>query len=229
VLERFMQQFCAARKHFSGGAMRQRCLVLFAAFLVTAALACKKNETYTSDTSTTSTTASDTSGTTSTYDTSGTSATTGTNAAMTSAMDPADSDFMMKAAQGGLAEVDMGNMASSKATNADVKKFGDRMVTDHSKANDELKQLASTKGVTLPADVGDEHKKAMDEMSAKSGKDFDKAYMDDMVKDHEKDVAEFEKASKEAKDADLKAWATKTLPTLQGHLKMAKETQKKVK
>ena len=210
--------------------MKQRCLVLFAAFLVTAAFACKKDETYTSDTSsttTTSTTVSDTSGTTSTYDTTGSTGTA--TGAMTSSMDPADNDFMMKAAQGGMAEVNMGNMASSKATNAEVKKFGDRMVTDHSKANDELKQLASTKGVSLPTDVAEEHKKAMDEMSAKNGKDFDKAYMDDMVKDHEKDVAEFEKASKEAKDADLKAWAAKTLPTLKGHLQMAKETKAKLK
>jgi putative membrane protein len=144
-------------------------------------------------------------------------------------MDPSDVDFMNKAAQGGMSEVNMGNVAASKATNADVKAFGNRMVTDHSKANDELKQLASTKGVTLPADVNDEQKKTMDTISAKNGKDFDKDYMDDMVKDHEKDVAEFEKESKNAKDADLKAWVTKTLPTLQGHLKMAKEAQKKVK
>ncbi|HJW94502.1 MAG TPA: DUF4142 domain-containing protein [Thermoanaerobaculia bacterium] len=208
--------------------MKQRWLILFAAFLVTAALACKKNESYNNDTASTSTTASDTSGTTSTYDTSGTTSTAATGAT-TSSMDPADNDFMTKAAQGGMSEVNMGNMASSKATNADVKKFGDRMVTDHSKANDELKQLAATKGVTLPTDVNDEQKKTMDEMTSKSGKDFDKAYMDDMVKDHEKDVAEFEKASKSAKDADLKAWAAKTLPTLQDHLKMAKDTQKKVK
>jgi putative membrane protein len=207
--------------------MKQRYLVLFAAFLVMAALACKKEET-TSDTSATSTTMSDTSATTSTYDTTGSTA-TATSASATSSMDPADSDFMMKAAQGGMAEVDMGNMASSKATNADVKKFGEHMVADHSKANDELKQLAATKGVTLPATVSDEEKKDMDAMTAKEGKDFDKAYIDDMVKDHEKDVAEFEKASKEAKDADLKAWAAKTLPTLQKHLQMAKETQKKVK
>ena len=206
--------------------MKQRYLVLFAAFLVMAALACKKDETYTSDTSSTTST-TDTSTTTSAYDTTGSTA-TATNAAAT-AMDPADSDFMMKAAQGGLAEVDMGYMASSKATNPDVKKFGDRMVTDHSKANDELKQLAATKGVTLPTAVSDEEKKDMDAMSAKSGKDFDKGYIDDMVQDHEKDVAEFEKASKEAKDADLKAWAAKTLPTLQKHLEMAKEAQKRVK
>ena len=199
--------------------MRHRFLILFAAFPVTAALACHKTETTSSDTASTSTTASDTSGTTSTMGT----------AAATSSMDPADTDFMTKAAQGGMSEVNMGNVASSKATNADVKKFGDRMVTDHSKANDELKQLASTKGVTLPADVNDEQKKTMDEISAKNGKDFDKAYMDDMVKDHEKYVSEFEKASKNAKDADLKAWVTKTLPTLQEHLKMAKDAQKKVK
>ena len=147
----------------------------------------------------------------------------------TSSMDPADSDFRTKAAQGGLAEVDMGNMAASKATNADVKAFGNRMGTDHSKANDELKQLAATKGVVQPGDVNDEQKKTMDALSSKSGKDFDKAYMDDMVKDHETDVKEFEKASKNAKDADLKAWATKTLPTLQEHLRMAKDAQKKVK
>lgn len=210
--------------------MKQRFLILFAALLVMAAFACKKDETYNNDTASTSTTASDTSGTTSTYDTSGTSSTAATGmTGATSSMDKADTDFMTKAAQGGLAEVDMGNMASSKATNADVKAFGNRMVTDHSKANDELKQLAATKGVTLPADVNDEQKKAMDSMSSKSGKDFDKAYMDDMVKDHETDVKEFEKASKSAKDADLKAWAAKTLPTLQEHLKMAKEAQKKVK
>ena len=213
--------------------MKQRWLVLFAALLVTAALACKKTETYNSDTASTSTTSSDTSGTTSTYDTSGTSSTAATGmtgatgmSGATSSMDPADNDFMTKATQGGLAEVDMGNMAASKA---DVKAFGNRMVTDHSKANDELKQLAATKGVVQPGDVNDEQKKTMDALSSKSGKDFDKAYMDDMVKDHETDVKEFEKASKNAKDADLKAWATKTLPTLQEHLKMAKDAQKKVK
>jgi len=159
--------------------MKQRYLVLFAAFLVLAAFACKKDETYTSDTSASSTTMSETSSTSSTYDTTGSSATTASASATT--MDPADSDFMMKAAQGGLAEVDMGNMASSKATNADVKKFGDHMVTDHSKANEELKQLAATKGVTLPTTVSDEEKKDMDAMTAKEGKEFDKAYIDDMV------------------------------------------------
>jgi len=214
--------------------MKQRWMVLFAALLVTAAFACQKSESTTSSTSeTTSTTSTmaDTSGTTSTYDTSGTtstSSTTGTQAA-TSSMDPGDQAFANEAAQGGLAEVDMGNMAASKATNADVKSFGNRMVTDHTKLNDELKQLASTKGITLPSDVSDAEKKDMDGMSAKSGKDFDKSYIDDMVNDHEKDVAAFEKASKDLKDADLKTWATNSLPTLKEHLKLAKAAQKKVK
>ena len=122
-----------------------------------------------------------------------------------------------------------GQNAASNATNADVKTFGQRMVTDHSKANDELKQLATTKGLTLPASLSADTQKKVDDLSKKKGKDFDKAYMDNMVKDHEKDVAEFEKESKSAQDPDLKAWVTKTLPTLQDHLKMAKETQKKVK
>jgi len=81
----------------------------------------------------------------------------------------------------------------------------------------------------MPTELDAENKSAEDALKAKTGKDFDKAYIDDMVKDHEKDVAEFEKESKAAQDSDLKAWVTKTLPTLQDHLKMAKDTQKKVK
>jgi putative membrane protein len=83
--------------------------------------------------------------------------------------------------------------------------------------------------VTLPTDVDKESKETSDKLSKASGKDFDKKYMDNMVDDHEKDVKEFEKASKNAKDADVKAWATNTLPTLQDHLKMAKDTKSKLK
>jgi putative membrane protein len=140
-----------------------------------------------------------------------------------------DAGFVTKAAQGGMAEVNLGTMAAQKAASADVKTFGNTMVTDHSKANDELKQLAASKGVTLPADVGKENQDVADKLGKLTGAAFDKAYMKDMVEDHEKDVKDFEKASKSAKDPDLKAWAAKTLPTLQGHLKMAKDTARKVK
>jgi putative membrane protein len=125
--------------------------------------------------------------------------------------------------------VALGSLAAQQGTNPDVKNFGTRMTNDHGKANDELKALATNKGLSLPTELDAEHKSKQDELSKKSGKDFDKAYMDDMVKDHEKDVAEFQKESTSAQDPDLKAWVTKTLPTLQDHLKMAKETAGKLK
>lgn len=140
-----------------------------------------------------------------------------------------DSEFMMKAAQGGMAEVELGKLASEKAANAEVKKFGQMMMEDHSNANTELKALAAKKSVTLPTDVGSEHKATMDKLKNLSGAEFDKAYVEAMVKDHEKDVSEFEKQSTDAKDADVKAFATKTLPTLKKHLEKIKEIQSKMK
>jgi putative membrane protein len=136
---------------------------------------------------------------------------------------------MTKVAQGSMAEVSLGQMASSKATNADVKAFADRMVTDHTKLNDELKQLAQTKGVTLPADVDQASKDTADKLAKKSGKEFDKSYIGDMVAGHEKVAAAFEKEAKDGKDPDLKTWVTNSLPTIKDHLKMAKETKSKLK
>jgi putative membrane protein len=210
---------------------RPSIIVLFCA-LALVAFACHKestdNTTTTTDTYATSTSATDTSATTSTLATSATE-TSGTTSSAATPVDPADSEFMSKAAQGGMAEVSLGQLASSKATDPGVKAFGDRMVTDHTRLNDELKQLAQTKGVTLPTDLDDEAKKTSDKLSKLTGKAFDKAYIADMVTDHEKDVKEFEKQSTGAKDADLKTWVTNSLPTLQDHLKMAKETKAKLK
>jgi len=140
----------------------------------------------------------------------------------TMAVDKDCSDFMVKAADGGMEEVQMGKLANEKATNQRVKNFGQMMVEDHSKAGDELKSLASQKNVTLPASMGDDHNKDMQDLNKKKGKDFDKSYMKMMVSDHEKDISEFEKAAKNATDADLKAWAEKTLPVLRKHLDSAK-------
>ncbi|MDQ6800004.1 MAG: DUF4142 domain-containing protein [Acidobacteriota bacterium] len=196
--------------------MRRNWIFLFA-IVSLIAFGCNKSETATSDTATTTSTFA--------TDTSSTTSTTGTSASVSDA----DKTFMAKAAQGGMAEVALGQMASTKAASNDVKDFGNRMVNDHGKANDELKQLASSKGVTLPADLDAESKKASDALSKKTGKAFDKDYISDMVKDHEKDVAEFQKESSSAQDPDLKNWVTKTLPTLQDHLKMAKQTAAKVK
>src|SRR5205823_3636312 len=140
-----------------------------------------------------------------------------------------EKDFAIKAAQGGIAEVNGGTLAAAKATSGDVKNFGNQMVTDHGKANDELKTLATNKGISLPADTDEKHKKAADELAKKSGSAFDKAYMKDMVEDHQKDVAEFKKAQSMVKDPDLKAWVDKTLPVIEGHLKMAQDINKKLK
>jgi putative membrane protein len=140
-----------------------------------------------------------------------------------------DKEFVANAGAGGLAEVQMGNLALQKATSADVKAFAQRMVTDHSKANDELSQLATMKGLALPTELKPEQKSAMDHLSSLSGAEFDKAYMDHMVSDHEKDVAEFEKAAAEAQDPDIRGWAGKTAPTLREHLNLAKEVDGKMK
>lgn len=134
-----------------------------------------------------------------------------------SKLSAADKTFMMEAAKGGQMEVSLGQSAAKNAQNADVKKFGNRMVTDHSRWNNELMALAKEEGVTLPA--------------AKSpGKwKSDKDYIDSMVTDHEKDLAAFQNEAKNGSDPDLKKWADKTAKGVQKHLEMAKETQGKVK
>jgi putative membrane protein len=139
----------------------------------------------------------------------------------------AASSFIMKAAEGGKAEVDLGNLASSKASSADVKSFGQMMVTDHSKANDELASLAGTKGVSLPSAPDAKSKATHDRLDKLSGAAFDKAYMADMVKDHQTDIKEFENAAKSS-DAEVKAFAEKTLPTLRHHLEEAQRINKEV-
>ena len=140
-----------------------------------------------------------------------------------------DKSFVEKAAVGGLAEVQMGKLAKEKAGSDQVKQFGTRMVDDHTKANDQLKQVASNKGITLPTDLDSEHKGKVAKLEKLSGAQFDRAYMDDMVSDHKKDVAEFQKQAKSGNDADIKGFASKTLPTLQEHLTLAESTDKAVK
>jgi putative membrane protein len=154
--------------------------------------------------------------------------TTGVAGGTRSEMTNEDKEFVTMAGMGGLAEVQMGNLALQKASSADVKAFAQRMVTDHSKANAELAQFATAKGLALATELSGDPKNALEHLTSLSGAEFDKAYMTHMVEDHEKDVAEFDKASTSATDADLKAWAGKTLPTLKEHLEMAKQTARKV-
>jgi putative membrane protein len=138
-----------------------------------------------------------------------------------------DKKFFVKAAGGGLAEVAAGQLASQTSANPDVKSFADQMVKDHTKANDELTQLAQTKGVTLPQAPDASHQKDLDKLKQKQGAAFDKAYVKAQIADHKSTISLFEQASK-SKDPDIAAFAQKTLPTLKMHLVMVKGLQKKL-
>ena len=134
-----------------------------------------------------------------------------------------DQMFMDNAAQGGLAEVQLGQLAKQNASSEAVKQFGDRMVTDHSKANDELQQLAQKKGVPLPTKPSGKDKKLSKELQAKQGADFDRAYIQSMMKDHKNDIAEFQNQAENGHDPDVKAWAQKMLPILEQHMTQAQQ------
>jgi putative membrane protein len=149
--------------------------------------------------------------------------------AKTSTLSHADRKFIEEAAAGGMLEVELGNYAAAHATSDPVKQFGQRMAADHSKANDELKSLASSKGIDLPASPDRKTQKEVAKYEKEKQARFDHEYMEHMVKDHKKDVKEFEKEAKNAKDPDLKAFAEKTLPTLQEHLRLAQSTYDTVK
>jgi putative membrane protein len=133
-----------------------------------------------------------------------------------------DRDFLTDTATAGMMEVELGRVAAQKASSDAVKQFGQRMVDDHSKANEELMSVASSKGITLPTTLDAKHQEQVTKLSSKSGAEFDRAYSKMMLNDHEKVVAAFEKENNKGADAELKAFAAKTLPTLQEHLQMAK-------
>ena len=137
-----------------------------------------------------------------------------------------DKKFAKEAAMGGMVEVELGKVAAQKASSDAVKQFGQKMVDDHTKANDELKQVASQDNITLPTALDKKHQAMVDKMSALSGAAFDKAYVKDMVKDHEKDVKDFQNESQNGTDPNVKGFATKTLPVLQGHLESIKQISK---
>jgi putative membrane protein len=128
-----------------------------------------------------------------------------------------DISFLKTAAAGGMAEVKLGELAQEKGSTAEIKEFGKMMVTDHGKANEELKTLASSRGVELPAELDNKHQATHDKLAKLSGAEFDKAYATEMAKAHKKAVSEFEKASKRAKDSEVRAFAERNLPGLRHH------------
>jgi putative membrane protein len=158
-----------------------------------------------------------------------TATTTGATGGTSTTVAPADGEWVVQAGNAGLAEVQMGNLALQKAQSADVKAFAQRMVTDHSKGNEELQQIVTAKGLTLPAEISGEHKAGLEHLTGLSGAEFDKAYMQHMVADHDKAVTLFENGSTTAQDPDIKAYASKNLPILQEHATLAKEVSGKLK
>ena len=129
-----------------------------------------------------------------------------------------DAEWAVEAANGGMTEVELGKVAQEKATTERLKNFGAMMVSEHGKAGDKLKQIAAAKNITLPASLSDNSKKDLEDLNKKSGKDFDKAYINLMIDDHKKDVDKFKKGSTDLKDPDLKNFAAETLPVVQMHL-----------
>jgi putative membrane protein len=145
-----------------------------------------------------------------------------------SAAPAADQTFVMHAAQANVAEVELGKLALQKTQRDDVKKFGQQMVDDHTKAGDELRAIAMRKNIAVSTDLDAEHKALHDRLSKLSGAAFDQAYMQAMADGHKKVAAEVRQESKSGKDAEVKAWATKTLPTIEAHLKHAQTVSRSV-
>lgn len=139
------------------------------------------------------------------------------------ALTSAEKEFMTNAAQGGVLEVQLGNLASQKASNNDVKQFGERMATDHSRLGQRLQQLASNLNVTLPQELTSQQQSLVSRLEKLSGKAFDREYIKEMVSDHARDVSEFERAAAQVTNSELKQFVSEALPVLREHLQAARE------
>jgi putative membrane protein len=139
-----------------------------------------------------------------------------------------DKKFAMEAAEGGMAEVKLGQLAAEKATDPEVKQFGERMVKDHSKANDQLKSIAAAQKIDLPTSLDARHQATVDRLSKLSGAEFDHAYVKEMVRDHDTDVKSFQREAQYGQESSLRDFAAKTLPTLQDHQKQIHDIDRKM-
>lgn len=205
--------------------------IIFISFAACTLAACSNDGTKSStetDTSTTSTANSE-----GTADNTTPNANVNTDTSMSTGTvvkaDAATEKFLKKAADGGMAEVEVGNIARETATDPSVKNFAAMMVNDHTAANSEVKALATRGDVALPAAPSDYKKQHASRLAQKKGKEFDKAYMDMMVKDHKQTIDIFEDAQRNSKDEQVKAFVSKTLPTLKIHLDSAQAISKRIK
>jgi putative membrane protein len=138
-------------------------------------------------------------------------------------------DFMMEAAYGGLAEVEMGKLATRKAASPEVKRFAEMMIADHTRTNEELKAIATQKGVAVPTTPDPLHRSMMEDMTNLSGSEFDRRYVNAMVDDHQRTVDRFQRQADAGTDADVKAFAARTLPILRQHLEAIRNIQANLK
>lgn len=153
-----------------------------------------------------------------------TTATPASGARQAAAPSAADSKFVKSAAEGGLYEVAVGKLASEKASNPEVKAFGNTLVEDHSAANDKLKKVADAHAITLPTVMPSDKQKKVDRLSRLSGEAFDRQFIEMVgIADHQHDIAAFEKESRNGKSKDIRSFATETLPTLKAHLATAQK------
>ena len=139
-----------------------------------------------------------------------------------------DAEFAVEAADGGMLEVQLANVALRNASSAEVKEYAQMILNDHSKANDELKSLAEKKNIVLPIALSDKSQKKLNDLSEKTGAEFDKAYCNQMVKDHKDDINEFEKQAEKGNDPELKSWAAQKLQTLERHLSVAESLDESI-
>jgi len=139
-----------------------------------------------------------------------------------------DQTFVKEAARGGVAEIKLGKLAESNGSSEVVKAFGTRMVAEHTNAGDKLKQAADQEHITLPSDLGPKGQATYDALSKLNGAEFDRAYAQDMVKDHQQDLRDFQREGSQGNDDVIKAFAADTVPMIQQHLDQAKEMLKAV-
>lgn len=193
--------------------MKKNSVTLAACLLAASIWSCSDNNLHSSDAADSTSTTSTTTG----MDTSATGMNPGTTAINTTPLGKEDSMFVMEAAIGGMMEVEAGNLAQQNGNNQRVKDFGAMMVRDHGQANNELKSLVASRGIMLPDSLPADKRKHIESMQKMKGKSFDSHYISMMKDDHAKDIKKFEKEAGSGQDADVKNWASKTLPTLKMH------------
>ncbi len=201
---------------------------ILAILAVASMVACKKNETTSTDQAGDSTAMAAPAADSGMMNNTDSTAVTGTTD-MKAELSDQDKKFADAAAKGGMMEVMMGELASANGNSATVKSLGQMMAKDHGKANDELKKWASATGYTLPASLDADQQKQYDELKMKKGAEFDRMYADLMVTDHQKDIAEFKKQASGGSEASLKSFASTTLPTLEHHLMESEKAKASVK